>query len=134
MSIDDDKKRKNASVENSLIKKVKIKNEFEGKQKKKKQKKKNKKNRKRSKKSYTQRVKERMGEYYEEKPVKIHAKRKRDKYGEISNVIKKQWKCYKKKTDEGTNNDSWIKQGQIFTRGKENYCYQENLTLILKKF
>ena len=35
MSIDDDKKRKNASVENSLIKIVKIKNEFEGKQKKK---------------------------------------------------------------------------------------------------
>ena len=34
MSIDDDKKRKNASVENSLIKIVKIKNEFEGKQKK----------------------------------------------------------------------------------------------------
>ena len=30
-----------------------------------------------------------MGEYYEEKPFKIHAKRKRDKYGEISNVIKK---------------------------------------------
>ena len=35
MSIDDDKKRENASVENSLIKIVKIKNEFEGKQKKK---------------------------------------------------------------------------------------------------
>ena len=34
MSIDDDKKRKNASVKNSLIKIVKIKNEFEGKQKK----------------------------------------------------------------------------------------------------
>ena len=30
-----------------------------------------------------------MGEYYEEKPFKIHAKRKRDRYGEISNVIKK---------------------------------------------
>ena len=42
-----------------------------------------------SKKTYAQRVKERMGEYYEEKPFKIHAKRKRDKYGEISNVIKK---------------------------------------------
>ena len=30
-----------------------------------------------------------MGEYYEEKPFKIHAKRKRDKYGEVLNVIKK---------------------------------------------
>ena len=30
-----------------------------------------------------------MGECYEEKPFKIHAKRKRNKYGEISNVIKK---------------------------------------------
>ena len=29
MSIDDDKKRENASVGNSLMKKVKIKNEFE---------------------------------------------------------------------------------------------------------
>ena len=32
---------------------------------------------------------ERMGESYKEKPFKIHAKRKRDKYGKISNVIKK---------------------------------------------
>ena len=46
MSIDNDEKRENASVENSLMKKVKIKNEFEGEQKKKKKKK----NRKRSKK------------------------------------------------------------------------------------
>ena len=30
-----------------------------------------------------------MGEYYEEKPFKIHANRKTDKYGEISNVTKK---------------------------------------------
>ena len=34
--IDDDEKRENASVENSLMKKVKIKNEFEGEQKEKK--------------------------------------------------------------------------------------------------
>ena len=33
MSIDDDEKRENASVENSLMKKVKIKNESEGGQK-----------------------------------------------------------------------------------------------------
>ena len=75
-----------------------MKNEFEGR----------KKNRKRLKKSYAQRVKERISEYYEEKPFKIHAKRKRDKYNEISNVIKKkkQLKCYKKKTNKDTNNDS----------------------------
>ena len=53
MSIDDDKKRENASFENSLMKKVKIKNEFEGEQKEKKQ--------EEVKKNYTQRVKERMG-------------------------------------------------------------------------
>ena len=34
MSINDDEKRENASVENSLMKKIKIKNEFEGEQKK----------------------------------------------------------------------------------------------------
>ena len=51
-----------------------------------------------------------MGEYYEEKPFKINAKRKKDKHGEISDIIKKkQWKCYKKKIEKGTNNDSWIK-------------------------
>ena len=33
MLIDDDKKRENTSVKNSLMKKVKIKNEFEGEQK-----------------------------------------------------------------------------------------------------
>ena len=57
MLIDNDEKRENASAENSLMKKVKIINEFEREQ------------------------KERMGEYYEGKPFKIHAKRKRDKYG-----------------------------------------------------
>ena len=34
ISIDDDEKRENASIENSLMKKLKIKNEFEGQQKK----------------------------------------------------------------------------------------------------
>ena len=43
MLIDDDEKKQNASVENSLMKKVKIKNEFEREQKKKKLKKKKKK-------------------------------------------------------------------------------------------
>ena len=41
MSIDDDEKRKNASIENSLMKKVKIKNEFEEEQEKIKRNKKN---------------------------------------------------------------------------------------------
>ena len=38
-----------------------------------------------------------MGEYYEEKTFKIHAKRKRDKHGEISNVIKKTMKMLQEK-------------------------------------
>ena len=41
MSTDDDEKRENAGVENSLTKKVKIKNEYEGEQKKIKRDKKN---------------------------------------------------------------------------------------------
>ena len=41
MSIDDDEKRENASIENSLMKKVKIKNEFEEEQEKIKRNKKN---------------------------------------------------------------------------------------------
>ena len=39
-----------------------------------------------------------MGEYYEEKPFKTHAKRKKDKCGEISNVKKKTMKMSKEKT------------------------------------
>ena len=61
-------------------------------------KKKTKKKMKRSKKTYTQRVKERMGEQYEEKPFKIRGKRKRDKYGEISNLIKKKMKMLLEKS------------------------------------
>ena len=30
-----------------------------------------------------------MDKYYEEKPFKIHAKKKRDKYGKTSNVVNK---------------------------------------------
>ena len=40
-----------------------------------------------------------MGEYYEEKLVKIHAKRNRDKYGEILNVIKKTMKMLQEKKE-----------------------------------
>ena len=77
MLIEDDKKRENVSVENSLMIKVKIKNEFEVDQEK---------NKKKFRKTYAQRVKERMSEYCEEKPFKIHAKRKKDNYGEILDV------------------------------------------------
>ena len=80
MSIDDDKKRENVSIENSLMKKVKRKNEFDEEQEK---------NKNKFKKTYNQRIKERMGEYYEEKPFKIHAKRKKDNYSEILDVINK---------------------------------------------
>ena len=40
---------------------------------------------KKLKKTYAQRIKERMGEYYEEKPFKIHVKRKKD---EILEMVK----------------------------------------------
>ena len=40
---------------------------------------------------------ERMGEYYDEKPFKIHAKRKKHKYSEISNVIRKAMKMLQEK-------------------------------------
>ena len=78
MLIDDDEKRENASVENSLMKKVKVKNEFEEEREKNLKK-------KIFKKTYAQRIKERMGEYYEEKPFKIHVKRKKD---EILEMVK----------------------------------------------
>ena len=68
MLIDDDEKRENATVENSLMKKVKIKNEFEQDQEK---------NKNKLKKTYAQRIKERMSKYYEENPFKIHSKRKK---------------------------------------------------------
>ena len=61
MSIDDDEKRQNASAEKSLMKKVKIKNEF----------------------------KERMGEYYEEKPFKIPAERKKINMVKFQMLLKK---------------------------------------------
>ena len=80
MSIDDDETKENTSVENILMKNVKIKNEFKEEQEK---------NKNKLKDTYPQCIKERMGEYYGEKPFKIHAKRKKDKYGEILAVITK---------------------------------------------
>ena len=98
MLIDDDEKRENASFENSLMKKVNVKNEFEEVL--------EKKLKKKLKKTYAQRIKERMGEYYEEKPFKIHVKRKKDEYGEILDVINKNRNIKKKKTNKSTNNDT----------------------------
>ena len=89
MSIDDGKKRENESVQNSLMKKVKIKNKFEEEQKKIKKNK--------FKETYALRIKKKMGEYYEKKQFKIHAKRKKDNYSKILNVIKKTMKTLKEK-------------------------------------
>ena len=84
MSIDDGKKRENESVQNSLMKKVKIKNKFEEEQKKIKKNK--------FKETYALRIKKKMGEYYEKKQFKSHAKRKKDNNSKILNVIKKTMK------------------------------------------
>ena len=51
----------------------------------------------RMKKTYSQRINERMGEYYQEKPFKVHAKRKKDNYGEILDVINKNNENVKRK-------------------------------------
>ena len=51
----------------------------------------------RIKKTYSQRINERMGEYYQEKPFKVHAKRKKDNYGEILDVINKNNENVKRK-------------------------------------
>ena len=91
-----------------------------------------------------------MGEYYEEKPFKIHAKRKRNKYGEISNVIKKNNENVTRKkptkAQTMTVESSKAKTSIIHLRQRKNFankkwrktirncCYRENLTLILKEF
>ena len=93
---------------------------------------------------------ERMGEYYDEKPFKIHAKRKKHKYSEISNVIRKAMKMLQEKNRQRHKQSqlNQLKQKQqLFTRSKkknfankkcwktiQNCCYRESLTLILKKF
>ena len=38
-----------------------------------------------------------MGEYYQEKPFKVHSKRKKDNYGEILDVINKNNENFKRK-------------------------------------
>ena len=55
------------------------------------------KNRKRLKKSYAERVKSRMGEYYEEKSLKISSKDRKNNMGEIKKVIEKTDKILQRK-------------------------------------
>ena len=121
------------------MKKIKIKNEFEEEQEK---------NKNKSKQTYTQHIKERMGEYYEEKPSTFHAKRKKDNYREIldvtnknnENVITKKpmkaqtmtvgskrvkTKIKHPRQRKNAANKKWQKIIQ-------NFCYLENLTLIPK--
>ena len=84
-----------------------------------------------------------MGEWYEEKPFKIHAKRKRDKYGEISNLIKKNNEnvTRKKPIKAWTMTIEWSKAKTtiIHPRQRKKICEQKmaknnsNL-LLLRKF
>ena len=90
-----------------------------------------------------------MGEYYEEKPFKIHAKRKQYDYGEILDVINKNNENIKRKnpkkaltmTDESKRAKTTNIQGKEknFANDKwwkiiQNCCYLENVILILKKY
>ena len=65
VSIDDEKKQEAACADNNLMKDVKVKNHFLEQVKK---------NRKRLKKSYAERVKLRIGEYYQKKSLKLSSK------------------------------------------------------------
>ena len=72
-----------------------------------------------------------MGEYYEQKPFKIHTKRKQGNYGQFLDVINQNNENVKrKKSNESTNNDSWKKQKkqkqQLNIQGKEkSICEQK---------
>ena len=109
----------------------------------------NKKIKRNKKTSHAQRFKERMGEYYEEKPLKIHMKRKKDNYSENLDLINKNKNVTRKKpmkaqtvTVESKKGKTTIKhprETKNFANKKwqkinQNCCYLENLTLILKKF
>ena len=73
---------------------------------------------------------ERMGEYYEEKTFKTHTKRKRDKYGEISNVIKKSNENVTRKNltkaQTTTPESSKAKITIIHPRQRKKLCEQKN--------
>ena len=140
MSIPDDEWRENASVENSLMKKAKKTNEFEEKQKKKK---------KEKKKPYSQRIKERMGKCYEEKPFKIQAKRKKIVMMKFQVLLTKAMKTLREKklteTETMTVESKRVKTTIKHPRERKNFInkkwrkiiqncsYPENLTLIPKK-
>ena len=48
----------------------------------------------------------------EEKNFKFMQNEKEINMVKFQMLLKKQWKCYKKRTNKGRNNDSWIKQGK----------------------
>ena len=74
------KKQNQAGHENSLMKKVNLKNEFVNEEEK---------TRKRLKKSYRERVKDRMGEYYgEKKPFQKSSKSRKNNMGEAELFLK----------------------------------------------
>ena len=89
ISIDDDKKRENASIENSLMKKVKIKNEFEGEQKKIK--------RKRSKKLTLNVLRKGWVNIMREKHLKFTQKEKKISMVKFQMLLKKTTKILKEK-------------------------------------
>ena len=74
VSIDNDEKQEGARAKNNLMKDVKVKNQFLEEVEKKQEK---------AKKSYAKRVKSRMGGYYDEKPLKMSSKRRKNNMGEI---------------------------------------------------
>ena len=52
-------------------------------------------------------------------------------------LLKKQWKCSKKKTNKGTNNDSWIKQrknNNYSPKTKKKMGKNNSKLLLLRKF
>ena len=88
-SIDADEKKDEARDENSLMKKVKIKNEFLEEAEK---------LRKQVGKSYQEKVKKRKGEYYEEKPLKKSSKARKNNLKESKCVPERKIETFKRKT------------------------------------
>ena len=103
----------------------------------------NKKKKEEVKKTYAQRVKERMGEHYEEKTFKIHTHThtQKDKSGEISNVIEENNKNVKRKNSKKaqtmTAESSKAKTTIIYLRQRKNLRKQKmmenNLKLLLSR-
>ena len=80
-----------------------------------------------------------MGEYYEEKPFKIHAKRKQYDYGEILDVITKNNENIKRKntkkaltmTDESKRANTTIKYPRERKKLRERKMVENNSKLLL---